>query len=261
MLATGAPLCAQVQAVGIRPQLLKDVGVDQKLDNPIPLNLEFRDAHGNTVALSQFFQGKPVLLSLVYYQCPMLCTEVLDGVLQSLKQISLTAGRDFEVVVVSIDPRDRPSDGDAKEVMFTSLYGRPGTNGWHFLTGQDLQIHELANALGFRYAFDPVTGQYAHAAAVMILTPDGRVSRYFYGVHYASRDLRLGLVEASADKIGSLTDDVLLYCYHYDPHTGRYGVVISNVLRAGGIVTVLGLGLLIFFLVRSGQHSLGGRHA
>ena len=256
------PVFAQEQTIGVQPDLLKDVGFDQRLNNQVPLNLEFHDERGQTVQLGQFFHGKPVILSLVYYQCPMLCTEVLDGELQTLKDVSLNAGKDFEVVTVSIDPRDRPVEGEAKRMMYTSLYGRQGSaNAWHFLTGEDLNIHQLADAVGFRYAYDSQTGEYAHAAGLVVLTPDGKVSRYFYGIHFPARDVRLGLVEASADKIGTPIDDALLFCYHYDPITGKYGVVIANVLKAAGIFTILALALMIFLLIRHTPQSISGKHA
>ena len=256
-LALGAAAQAQVQAVGIRPELLKDVGIDQKLDSQIPLALEFRDEHGRTVRLGEYFGTKPVILSLVYYQCPMLCSQVLNGLLDSLKELNLEVGKHFDVVTVSIDPRDYPVAAEAKQVMYAGLYGRPGAvTGWHFLTGKDLEIHQLADAVGFRYAYDSVSEQYAHAAAIMVLTPQGKVSRYFYGISFPQRSLRLGLVEASANKIGSPVDQVLLFCYHYDPSSGKYSLVIANVLRAGALLTVLGIALLILLLTRQSHRSL-----
>ncbi len=253
---------AQVQSVGIRPELLRDVGIDQRLGNAVPLDLEFRDEHGAAVRFGQYFEGKPVILALVYYQCPMLCTEVTNGLLNTLKQVSLDAGTQFNVLVVSIDPHDTPVEADAKQLLYASLYGRHGSAaGWHFLTGKDPQIHALAQSVGFRYAYDAASGQYAHPSAVMILTPDGRVSRYFYGISYPPRDVRLGLVEASSNQIGSPVDEVLLYCYHYDPATGKYGIVISNVLRAAGLLTILVLGTLIFALTRGTASPLPTKRA
>jgi protein SCO1/2 len=253
---------AQVQSVGIRPELLRDVGIDQRLGNAVPLDLEFRDEHGAAVRFGRYFEGKPVILALVYYQCPMLCTEVTNGLLNTLKQVSLDAGTQFNVLVVSIDPHDTPVEADAKQLLYASLYERHGSAaGWHFLTGKDPQIHALAEAVGFRYAYDAASGQYAHASAIMILTPDGRVSRYFYGISYPPRDVRLGLVEASSNRIGSPVDEVLLYCYHYDPATGKYGIVISNVLRAAGLLTILVLGALIFALTRGTASPLPSKRA
>jgi len=262
MASAGRPASAQMQAAGVRPELLKDVGIDQKLGNLVPLNDEFRDEKGQTVQLGQFFHGKPVILSLVYYQCPMLCTQVLDGMLHSLKELSWDAGKQFEVVTISIDPRDNVAESAAKQVMFAGLYGRPNAvNGWHFLTGKDLAIHQLADAVGFRYAFDATSGQYAHASTIMILTPEGKVSRYFYGISYPARDVRLGLVEASSGKIGTPIDQILLYCYHYDSSTGKYGLVVANLLKAGAAITVLVLGLGIFLLARTEHYSMPGKSA
>ncbi|MHB8639959.1 MAG: SCO family protein [Candidatus Acidiferrales bacterium] len=254
---------AQVQTIGIRPQLLRDVGVDQKLNNQVPLDLPFRDEHGNAVTLGKYFGSKPVILTLVYYQCPMLCTQVLDGVLQTIKEVPLRLGKDFRIVTVSIDPRDRPVEAQAKQLMYTSLYGSTGlASGWHFLTGNDLEIHHLADAVGFRYAYDSVSGQYAHPSVIMVLTPGGKVSRYFYGISFPSRDVRLGLVEASHGRIGSpVMNAILLYCYHYDPNTGKYGVMISRILRAAGVITILGIFLLIFILRRQEHYSLPEKRA
>ena len=242
---------AQMQGAGFRPELLRDVGIDQKMGSQVPLDLDFRDEQGNTVSLGQFVAGKPVVLALVYYQCPMLCTVLLNGVLDSLKQVSLDAGKQYQIVAVSIDPRDRPIEAKAKKLMYAGLYGRrDATSGWHFLTGDDPQIHALANSVGFRYAYDSLSGQYAHAAAIMILTGDGKVSRYLYGTSFTPRDLRLGLVDASSGHIGSAIDQVLLFCYHYDAITGRYAVVISRVIQIAGLVTILAIGALIFALLR-----------
>jgi protein SCO1/2 len=262
LLALAGAARGQMQAVGVRPELLKDVGIDQKLNNQVPLNLEFRDEKGRPVQLGKYFEGKPVILSLVYYQCPMLCTQVLNGLLQGLKDLPMDVGKQFEVITVSIDPRDNTAEAEAKQIMYTGLYGRPSAvQGWHFLTGKDVQIHELADAVGFRYAFDAQSGQYAHASAIMVLTPEGKVSRYFYGIDFPARELRLGLVEASANKIGSPVDQILLYCYHYDPATGKYGVVIANVLRAAAAFTVFAIGLLIYFLTRYTHDPLPGKRA
>jgi protein SCO1 len=261
LIPAGSADAQQVQSIGVSSDLLREVGIDQKLGNQVPMNLDFRDEHGNPVQLGQFFDGKPMLLALVYYRCPLLCTQIMDSVLNSLKRVPLDAGKDFNVVMVSIDPTDRPIEAEAKKVMYAGLYGRPGAAaGWHFLTGEDPQIHRLAEAVGFRYAYDPDTEQYAHAAAIMILTPGGKVSRYFYGIKYQPRDLRLGLVEASSDKIGSPVDAFLLYCYHYDPRNGKYDLLISNVIRILGLATVLGIGILIFVLSRQTQ-ALPGNQA
>jgi protein SCO1 len=218
------------------PAALQGVGIDQKLDQQVPLNLTFRDEAGRPLPLSTYFHGKPVLLALVYYRCPMLCTQILSGVISSLKAISFNPGRDFEVVSVSFDPKDTPETAAAKKENYLRSYRRPNTaNGFHFLTGDETNIKALTDAVGFHYRYDPITQQFAHASGIMILTPDGRMSRYFYGVDFAPRDVRLGLVEASANKIGTPVDAALLFCFHYDPTTGKYGAFAINLLRAAGV--------------------------
>jgi len=233
------------------PAALAGIGIEQKLDQQVPLSLTFRDEAGDTVPLSTYFsQGKPVILALVYYQCPMLCTMILNGVESSLKAVSLNPGQDFEVVSVSFDPKDTPELAASKKQSYLRRYGRPNTaNGWHFLTGEESSIKALTDAVGFHYKYDPETRQFAHASGIMVLTPDGRISRYFYGVEYAPRDLRLGLVEASQNKIGTPVDQILLFCYHYDPATGKYGAIAMNIVRfAGAAFTVIcGAFLLIAF--------------
>lgn len=251
-----------VQAAGVAPALLRDVGLEQKLGSTIPLDLTFRDEHGRPVALRQFFGQKPVILTLVYYQCPMLCTEVLNGLLRSAKELPLEVGKDFSIVTVSIDPTERPILASVKHELYTGLYGRPGgVKGWHFLTGDEAQIKTLAKAVGFRYAYDSASGQFAHPSGIMLLTPGGQLARYFYGITYPSRDLRLGLVEASQNKIGSPIDQILLYCYHYDPSTGKYGLLISRVIKAAGLLTLLSLGFLIAILFRREDYGVPKRHA
>ena len=255
----GQPAPAQpsysMQDSNLRPALpgaLQGVGIEQKLDARIPLDLVFRDEAGRPAPLSTFFQsGKPVLLALVYYRCPMLCTQILNGLESALKPVSLNPGRDFEIVSVSFDPKDTPEIAGAKKQMYLKRYGRPGTsNGWHFLTGDEAPIKALTEAVGFHYKYDPATGQFAHASGVMIATPDGRLSKYFYGVEYAPRDLRLGLVEASLNKIGSPVDQILLFCYHYDPATGKYGAVAINLVRAAGAGFVLICGAFLAVIFR-----------
>jgi protein SCO1/2 len=252
---TAAQLASDpMQSVGVRPELLKRVGIDQKLNQAIPLDLTFRDENGANVQLRQFFGQKPVILTLVYYNCPMLCTQVLNGVESSLKELSTDIGNQYDVVTISIDPTESHVLAKTKKEMYVGMYGRPGAaQGWHFLTGDEPQIKQLADAVGFRYAYDPDTKQFAHASAIMLLTPEGKISRYFYGIQYPTRDLRLGLVEASEGKIGTPVDQVLLFCYHYDPATGKYGLLISHVIQAGGALTVLimGIGMLILF---RGEH-------
>lgn len=259
-LSTPAQLQGPVQDIGVRPSLLKEVGINQKLNQSIPLNLVFRDEHGKTVQLGDYFGQKPVILSMVYYNCPMLCTQVLNGIESSLKLIPMDIGKQFNVVTVSIDPTERPVLADAKQALYTGLYGRPGAaEGWHFLTGDEPQIRQLANALGFRYAYDPDSKQFAHASAIMLLTPEGKISRYFYGIQFPSRDLRLGLVEASEGKIGTPVDQVLLFCYHYDPSTGKYGLLISRLIQTAGAVTVLAIATLILVLYKKEHYSLPER--
>ena len=249
-----------VQTAGVRPELLREVGLDQKLGSSIPLDLTFRDEHGHPVALRQFFGQRPVILTLVYYQCPMLCTEVLNGLLSSAKSLPLEIGKDFSIVTLSIDPSERPVLAEVKHELYSGLYGRPGApQGWHFLTGDEANIKALAQAVGFRYAYDSSSRQFAHPSGIMVLTPAGKLARYFYGVAYPSRDLRLGLVEASQEKIGSPIDQILLYCYHYDPATGKYGLLISRVIQAAAALTMLSLGLVIAILFRRENYGLPRR--
>jgi protein SCO1 len=253
---------APVQSAGVRPELLKDVAFDQKLNASIPLDLKFRDERGQTVALREFFGKKPVILTLVYYQCPMLCTQVLNSLAHSLKEIPLELGKDFEVVTVSIDPSEKPVLAEAKRQLYVGMYAHPGVeSGWHFLTGDEAQIKALAAAVGFHYAYDSTSGQFAHPSGIIVLTPDGRLARYFYGIQYPPRDLRFGLEEASAGKIGSPVDQILLYCYHYDPATGKYGLIISRVMQIAGLVTVLAMGLLLAILFRRERHAFSGHEA
>src|ERR1700735_1860843 len=259
-LASVAQLQDPMQGIGVRPELLKQAGIDQKLNDSIPLDLKFRDEHGRTVERAQYFGSKPVILSLVYYNCPMLCTQVLNGLERSMKLIPMDIGSDFNVVTVSIDPTERPVLAEAKQALYTGLYGRPGAaQGWHFLTGEEPQIRQLADAVGFRYAYDPDSKQFAHASAIMLLTPEGKISRYFYGITFPSRDMRLGLVEASEGKIGTPVDQVLLFCYHYDPSTGKYGLLISRLIQLAGAVTVLAIGSLILVLYKKEHYALPER--
>ena len=236
---------------GRKPEMLKNVGIDQRLNEQVPLDLTFRDETGGDVQLGEYFGSKPVVLALVYYECPMLCNQVLNGLVGSLSALSFSAGQEFNVVTVSFDPRERPELAAEKRKTYLHRYGRKGAeNGWHFLTGDQAAIDRLTQAVGFRYAFDQDSNQFAHASAIMVLTPQGKLSHYFYGIEYAPKDVRLGLVEASAGKIGSPVDQLILYCYHYDPTTGKYGPVIMNIMRLGGILTVLGVVILVLVLQR-----------
>jgi protein SCO1/2 len=249
----GDPM-SPTQGIGVRPELLKDVGIDQKLNGTVPLDLAFRDEHNNPVELAQYFGSKPVILSLVYYSCPMLCTQILNGMDRSLKNIPMSIGTDFNIVTVSIDPTEKPVLAEAKQELYAGMYGRPGAaEGWHFLTGNEPEIKRLADAVGFRYAYDPDSKQFAHASAIILLTPEGKISRYLYGINYPERDLRLALVDASEGRIGSPVDAVLLFCYHYDPHTGKYGLLISRVIQLLGFLTVLLLGIALIFLFRGSR--------
>jgi protein SCO1 len=243
-----------MQDSNLRPALpgaLQGVGIDQKLNTQVPLDLIFRDEYGRAVPLSTFFHsGKPVLLAPVYYRCPMLCTQILNGVASMLKAVSFTPGQEFEVVAFSFDPKDTPELAAAKKQTYVRRYGRPDTaNGWHFLTGDEKNIKALMDTVGFHYKYDPSTDQYAHASGVMIITPEGRLSKYFYGVEYSPRDVRLGLVEASVNKIGNPVDQILLFCYHYDPVAGKYGAVAMNMIRFAGaaFAAIGGIFLLIMF--------------
>lgn len=231
-------------ASSVLPPGLRNVGLDQNLNAQAPLAVVFRDEAGREKPLASYFGNRPVVLALVYYQCPMLCTQVLNGLVRSLRGMSLESGRDFEVVVVSIDPTETPDLAARKKAEYLRRYAKSSA-GWHFLTGDEPQIQELARAVGFRYAYDAKTKQFAHASAIMVLTPSGRLSRYFYGIEYAPRDLRLGLVEASGNKIGSPVDQFLLYCYHYDTSTGKYSAIVMNIVRVAGALTLL---LLVLFL-------------
>ncbi|MGA9120067.1 MAG: SCO family protein [Bacteroidota bacterium] len=233
-------------------KVFTEVGLDQDLGSWVPLNLKFRDEQGAVVPLTSFMHGKPVVLALVYYQCPMICTEVLNGMVKSFNDLPLTMGKDYEVVTVSINPNEQPSLAAEKKGKYAQLLHHPeGAAAWHFLTGEDSSIKSLAAAVGYRYVYDEATKQYAHPTGIIVLTPKGQVARYLYGVDYPPKDLKFALVEASGNKIGSPVDKILLLCYHYDPATGTYGFVILNALRIGGILTLLFLGGIIgFYLLR-----------
>ncbi len=231
--------------------ILQRVGIDQKLNNQVPLDLTFRDERGQAVPLRSYFGQRPVILTLVYYECPMLCTQVLNGLVSSMLPLKLDAGRDFEIVTVSFNPAETPKLAAEKKALYVRRYGRRGAaQGWHFLTGDEANTKALADAVGFRYEYDPQIKQFAHVSAITLLTPEGRVSRYYYGIEYAPRDLRLGLVESSQGKVGNVVDQVILYCYHYDPATGKYGAVVVNMLRVGAILTMVILGSFMVIMFR-----------
>jgi protein SCO1/2 len=238
----------------VRPPGLQNVGIEQHLDEQIPPDLTFRDETGKPVRLGDYFGKKPAILNLVYYQCPMLCGEVLSGLESALRVLKFDVGKEFNVLTVSFDPRETPDMATKKKAEFLKRYGRPGAaEGWHFLTGTQESIDALTKAAGFQYQYDPKTGQFAHSTAIMVLTPEGKIAQYYYGVEYAPKDLRLGLIQASENKIGNLADQVLLYCYHYDPATGKYGAIIARVLQLSALATVLGLGTLMIVLIRFGS--------
>jgi protein SCO1 len=234
-----------------RPTALRGIEIDQKLGNQIPLDLTFRDEGGNAVRLGDYFRGRPVVLSLVYYQCPMLCNLMLNGQLRSFRKMPLDIARDYDVVTVSFDPTETAPLAKAKKVEYIEKYDRrDAEDGWHFLTGDESQIRALADAVGFHYSWDSTTNQWVHASAIMVATPDGLLNRYMFGIEYAPRDLRLSLVEASAGKIGSPVDKILLFCFHYDPSKGKYTMAVMNTLRAGGSATLLAIGLFLFVNLR-----------
>ena len=234
-----------------RPPALREVGFEQRLGERVPLELAFRDESGRSVRLGDYFGRRPVVLSLAYFDCPMLCTVSLNGLASALDIVPFEPGRDFEIVTVSFDPKDTPEAAAKKKATYLARYKRPGAaTSWHFLTGDLSSIVHLTTAVGFRYAWDEPTKQFAHASGVMVLTPDGRLARYLYGVEYAPKDLRLALVESSAGKIGSAVDELLLYCYRYDPALGRYGAVVMAVVRLFSVLTVLGLAGFILAMRR-----------
>ena len=250
-----APLFAQTSTQPA--QLPGKVSITQKLNAQVPLDLMFRDETGNIVRLRDYFNhGRPVLLSFMYYRCPMLCSMVMEGVTSALTELKFNVGEQFDVLTVSIDPRDMPEAAAQQKEKYVKRYGRlnAGEN-WHFLTGSDPSIKQLTDAVGFQYAYDPKTDNFAHGTMLAVLTPDGRVSRYFYGFEYKPRDLRLGIVEASAGKVGKLTDQLLLLCYHYDPSIGKYSRNAMTFLRAGGIATMITLASFIFIMLRKDRHS------
>lgn len=251
LLTAGTATASSTVQSGEMPGPLKAVGYDQRIGQQLPLDLELRDEAGRPARLGAFFGRRPVLLVLAYYHCPMLCDMVLQGVETSLKPLSLNPGRDFDVVVVSIDPAETPAQGRAKKIEILARYARPGTEGgWHFLTAPQASISRLASTVGFRYVYDAQRNQFAHAAGVVFVTPGGRVSRYLLGVEYPARDVRLALVESASGKLGSVVDQLLLYCFHYDPVVGRYSAATMNIVRLAGIATVLGIVLLIALLRR-----------
>lgn len=248
-LQAAAQIVTEPPAERLPPQL-GNVGIEQRLNQQVPLDLSFRDEAGRTVQLSQYFQeGKPVVLSLVYFRCRILCDQVLSSLAGALRYVKFDAGKEFEIVTVSFDPSDTPTDAQNAKKQFLPIYGHLGANaGWHFLTGDQASIHALSDAVGFHYYHDPRTNQFAHATGIMLLTPEGRVAQYYYGAKYFPSDLRLGLIQASQNQIGTLADQIVLYCYHYDPRIGRYGAIVTRIIQLSGGATVLIFGGILLFL-------------
>jgi protein SCO1/2 len=260
-----APLFAQVSSYGDKqsgentgdqlPQVLQKVGVSQHLNQQLPLDASFVDESGKAVKLGDYFGKHPALLSLVYYTCPMLCSEELDGITSSLEMVKLTPGKDFDVVVISIDPSDTPEQAAKSKALYVKRYGRPETAaGWHFLTGQRLAIDAVTNAVGFGYVRVPgpdgKLSQFAHASSIEIVTPEGKLAQYYLGVEYSPKDILLGLIDASGNKIGSPVANILTYCYHYDPHLNKHSLVVARVVQFGGMITVASLGGFMFLMFR-----------
>jgi protein SCO1 len=235
------------------PDLLQQVSFAQRLHARMPLDVMLRDATGNVVQLGDYFGTRPVILTLAYYNCPNLCPLVLSGLVRTMRALSFTAGQEFTVLTVSIDPRETPAHAAVQQAQYRKRYGREAADGWHFLTGDADAIQRLTEAVGFRYRHDASQDQFAHASGFIVLTPEGVLARYFYGLEVAPRDLRLGLVEAAAHRIGSPIDQLLLYCYHYDPQTGKYGLIIMRVLRLAGLATVVSLGAFMGLMLRREQ--------
>jgi protein SCO1/2 len=231
--------------------ILKDAGLEQRLNEQVPLDTPFMDENGRAVKLGDYFGTRPVVLALVYYECPMLCTQVLNGLVGSLEALTFTSGREFDVVAISFDAGETPAMAAAKRANYLKRYGRAGADaGVHFLTGREEDIRRVTDAVGFHFKYDPTIDQYAHPAVITVLTPEGKVSRYLFGIEFAPVDMRLALVEAADHRIGSAVDQMLLFCYHYDPESGKYGFAITNIVRLGGVLTVLGLGSFILMNLR-----------
>lgn len=239
------------------PDALQKIGIEQKLGDQLPLDVEFKDENGKIVKLGEYFgKGRPVILALVYYECPMLCNEVLNGLTGSLKGISFDAGKDFDVIAISFDARenDKPDLAKNKKISYMQRYGRPGTeDGWHFLTGSQDAIDKVTQAVGFNYKWDEKSSQFAHAGGIMMATPQGTLSRYFYGIDYAPKDVKFGLMESAENKIGNPAEQLLLYCYHYDPASGKYGLSILRVMRVAAVATLIGMGAMVLVFWRKNK--------
>jgi protein SCO1/2 len=234
-----------------RPTPLKDVTIEQKLNSQLPLDAMFRDENGKTVRLGTYFGKRPVVLALVYYECPMLCTQILNGMVRAAKVLTFRPGKDYDVLAISFDARETPKEAAAKKAVYMKDYGHPETAaGWHFLTGDLDSIKRVTEAVGFRYTWDAHTATFAHASAIYVITPDGKLSKYFYGIEYSPKDMRLGLVEASQNKIGTAVDQILLFCYHFDPSSAKYTFIALDLLRVAGAATLLALGGFVFLMLR-----------
>jgi protein SCO1/2 len=252
------PTVQQTQSSGL-PEALQTVGIEQRLNEQLPLDTKFVDENGKSVALGDYFgKGKPVVLALVYYECPMLCNQVLTGLSGALKGVNFDVGKEFDVVAISFDPRDTPAIAKAKKETYLAHYNRPETAaGWHFLTGTPESIEKITQAVGFKYQWDESTKQFAHAGGIQIATPEGRLARYFYGIDYAPKDVKFGVMEASSSKIGNPVEKLILYCYHYNPASGKYGLMIMNIVRLGGIATLLGLAAMFWMFRRYNRNKAG----
>jgi len=252
---TGAPTAGYKREPGVPassvPSALREIGFDQHIGAFVPLDTAFRDEAGRTVRLGDYFGARPVVMVFAYYDCPMLCTQVISGLTSALRTMSLEPGKDFELVTVSFDPRDTPRSAAEKKAVFVERYKREGADAaWHFLSGDQPSIDRLTKAAGFRYVWDAPTKQFAHPTGIVVLTPDGRLAKYLFGIEYGPRDLRFAIVEASSGRVGTAVDALLLYCYHYDPMTGRYGLVVLRMMRIAGAATVLALGTFIVVMIR-----------
>jgi protein SCO1/2 len=234
-----------------RPSALTGVTIEQRLNSQLPLDATFKDEYGQTVPLGKYFGKRPVVLALVYYECPMLCTQILNGMVRAAKVMTFTPGKDYDVVAISFDARETPKQALLKKTVYMKDYGHPETaDGWHFLTGDPDAIKRVTDTVGFKYRWDVYTATFAHASAIYVLTPDGKLSKYFYGIEYSPKDMRLGLVEASQNKIGNAVDQILLFCYHFDPTSAKYTFLAMGILRAAGAATVLMLGGFVFIMLR-----------
>lgn len=265
----GVSVLAQANAPGLRPeagppsnampQALQQVKFDQKLDAQLPVDATFKDDTGKTVRLGDYFGERPVVLAFVYYECPMLCNQILNGLVSGVGVLDQTVGTDFDVVAISFDARETPTQAAAKKATYLDRYQRPGSErGWHFLTGDEATIKRVTDTAGFQFAWDAATQQFAHASGIIVTTPEGKLSRYLFGIEYPPRDLKFALMESSAGKIGSVVDQVLLYCYHYEPATGSYSLVAMNAVRMGGVVTMVALlGFVAISLRRDNRAQAG----